>query len=142
MDYSLFSKPKTRKAFKVSTKKKEWNKSAGRNEGDFKTTSKCRCCKRKLIWGNRTYDFDHKDNNSANNSQRNCYVVCKVCHGKHTVITKKVKRDKWTGMKLGHKTIKKKVGYKKTKKKKTTKRKPSRRKSTYDIFKPTIKMRW
>jgi hypothetical protein len=117
-----------RKPFKVSTKKKEWNKAAGRAENDFKTTSKCRKCKRKLIWGSRAYDFDHKDNVATNVSQRNCYLVCKVCHGKATVI-KKVKRvDTLTGLKLGHITIKKKVGYKKSTKKKPTKKRKRRKK--------------
>ncbi len=42
--YDILSgrKVSMRKPFKISTKKKEWNKSAGRNESDYKSTSKCR----------------------------------------------------------------------------------------------------
>lgn len=117
-------KKNKRKAFKVSTKKIEWNKAAGRAGDDDKTTSKCRHCKRKLIWGSRTYDFDHKNNNPANNSQSNCYLVCKICHGRATVIKKKRVKDKFFGRTIGHKTIKVKAGYKKPKKiKKPKKRK-------------------
>lgn len=124
------SRRKGRNPFKVSTKKKEWNKAAGRAETEFKTTSKCRNCKCHLIWRGGAYDFDHKDNNNANNSQRNCYLVCKVCHGKHTKIGKK--RVYFMGMPAGHKTIKKKVGYKKST---LSKRKPRpKRKSNPNSF--------
>jgi hypothetical protein len=125
MDSFLFPKNKRRKPFKTSTKKKEWNKSAGRSEDDFKTTSKCRVggCRRTLIWKNGTYDFDHKNNNSKNNSQKNCYLVCKTCHGRHTKLGKKKIIDKFTRITLGYKTIKKKVGYKKQIRKKRKKRK-------------------
>lgn len=111
-----------RQPFKISTKKKEWNKAAGRSEGDFKKTSKCRVysCRRVLVWGSGAYDFDHKDNNPANNSQRNCWLVCKNCHGKHTKLGKK---RVTTFIGTTYKTYKKKVGYKKT-----TKPKPKRRK--------------
>lgn len=119
---------KKRKPFSTKTKKIEWLLAAGRNPYDssgklrFVKTSKCRGCKRPLRWGDRTYDFDHKDNNPANNSQTNCYLVCKVCHGKHTVI-KKRRIKGFFGETIGHETIKKKVGYKKPKKKpKKTKR--------------------
>ena len=117
-----------RKPFKTKTKKIEWMLASGQKVYDssgkmrFVKTSKCRVCKRPLTWGDRTYDFDHKDNNPANNSQSNCRVVCKVCHGKHTVV-KKRKIKGLFGETVGHKTIKKKVGYKKpTKKPKKTKR--------------------
>lgn len=88
----------------------------------FAKKSRCRQCRRFLTWGDRSYDFDHKDNNSANNSQKNCYLVCKICHGKHTVVEKR----RITGMfrqTVGYKTIKRKVGYKKTKKKANKKKK-------------------
>lgn len=133
---------KKRKAFKTSTKKREWNKAAGRSEDDFKSTSKCRYCKRRLTWGSRTYDFDHKDNNPSNNSQKNCYLLCKVCHGKHTVLAK---RKKYTITGVKYETIKKKVGYKKstrrksTKKKKTGKRKPT---SILDYKLPEVKFKF
>ena len=119
---------KKRKPFSTKTKKIEWMIASGRKVYDksgklcFVKTSKCRVCKRSLTWGNRTYAFDHKDNNPANNSQTNCYLVCRNCHGKHTVI-KKRRVTGIFGETVGYKTIKKKVGYKKPKKKpKTTKR--------------------
>jgi len=123
---------KKRKPFSTKTKKIEWAIAAGRSpyassgKLDFVKTSKCRVCKRPLTWGDRTYDFDHKDNNPANNGQTNCYLVCKVCHGKHTVI-KKRKVKGILGGTVGYKTIKKKVGYKKPKKtpKKTKRKKKS-----------------
>lgn len=136
IDITTGKKIKTRKPFKISTKKKEWNKAAGRDETDFKTTSKCRNCKRKLIWGSGTYDFDHKDNNPTNASQKNCYLVCKVCHGKHTVIKKRKVKNQF-GYPTGYQTVKVKKGYKKkiTKKRKR-KRKKSRPKSLLPVFNP------
>ena len=114
----FWSEDKRRKAFSTKTKKNEWMLAAGKNPfvDKFVKKSKCQVCGRVLIWGERTYDFDHKDNNSANNSQKNCYLVCKSCHGKHTVI----KKRRITGLfgdTVGYETIKKKVGYKKPKKK-------------------------
>ena len=145
MPRSMFSMPKPthniygkkisrRKAFKTSTKKMEWMSAGGRDplkwSTNFVKKSKCRKCKRPLTWGDRSYEFDHKDNNNSNNSQRNCYLVCRVCHGKATVVTKKKVRDRFTGMVTSHKTIKKKVGYKKPTKRKTTKKKSTKRKSS------------
>jgi len=119
---------KRRKPFSTKTKKIEWMLASGRKVYDssgkllFVKTSRCRVCKRPLTWGDRTYNFDHKDNNPANNSQTNCRLVCRNCHGKHTVI-KKRRIKGFFGETVGHKTIKKKVGYKKPKKKpKKTKR--------------------
>lgn len=126
---------KKRKPFSTKKKKIEWAIAAGRRaygssgKLDFVKTSKCRVCKRALTWGDRTYDFDHKDNNPANNTQTNCYLVCKVCHGKHTVIKKRKVKGIFGGT-IGHKTIKKKVGYKKPKK---TPRK-TKRVAVRDIF--------
>lgn len=128
-----------RKPFNIKTKKIEWMRAAGRDPyGPFVKTSKCRGCKRKLTWGDRTYDFDHKDNNPANISQKNCYLVCKICHGKATVIKKRRVRDRLTGWTVGHKTVKKKVGYKKSKKGKGKKTK--RRKRKPSIWEPTIEL--
>lgn len=110
--YQFGRRVSKRKPFKTSTKKNEWDKSAGRSEGDFKTTSYCRKCGIKLIWKGGGYDFDHKDNNPANNSQRNCYLVCKTCHGKHTKVGKR-KVKNIMGVTVSYQTIKKKVGYKK-----------------------------
>ena len=136
---------KKRKPFSTKRKKIEWMLAVGRNPYDssgklrFVKTSKCRECKRPLTWGDRTYDFDHKDNNSANNRQTNCYLVCVSCHRKHTVI-KKRKVKGFFGETVGYKTIKKKVGYKKPKKKpKTTKKKTSSKKRTTSKSKRTTK---
>jgi len=119
---------KKRKPFSTKTKKIEWMLASGRRVYDksgklrFVKTSKCRVCGTPLKWGERTYEFDHKDNNPANNRQTNCYLVCRNCHGKHTVIKKRKVKGIF-GETVGYKTIKKKVGYKKLKKKpKKTKR--------------------
>jgi hypothetical protein len=82
-----------------------------------------------LKWGERTYDFDHKDNNPANNSQTNCFLVCKVCHGKHTVIGKRRVKG-ILGQTVGYKTVKKKVGYKKPKRTTSKKKKRKRKKKS------------
>jgi hypothetical protein len=124
---------KKRKPFKISTKKKEWNMAAGRDLADFKSTSKCRKCKAYLIWGNRGYDFDHYNNDNSNNSQNNCKLLCKTCHGKATLIGKRKILDRFTRQIIGHKTIKKKVGYKKKAKKKTIKKK-TMKKMSKNIF--------
>ncbi|MCX6707741.1 MAG: hypothetical protein NT001_06405 [Candidatus Woesearchaeota archaeon] len=131
--HNMFGKKiSRRKAFKTQTKKKEWMKAGGHNPDNWRKgfirTSKCRHCPQILHWGDRSYEFDHKNNNNSNNSQGNCFLVCRVCHGKATVVKKKKVRDKYTGMIVGHKTIKKKVGYKKQKKRKTTKKRVTRRK--------------
>ncbi len=125
---SFWGEEKKRKPFSMKTKKIEWMMASDKRVYDrygrlrFSRASKCRVCGRSLKWGERIYDFDHKDNNPANNSQTNCFLVCKVCHGKHTI----VKKRRVTGIfgdTVGYETIKKKVGYKKPKKKpKTTKR--------------------
>ena len=54
------------------------------------------------------------DNNSSNNSQRNCYLFCRNCHGKATKIDKVAVRGIF-GEVEGYKTIKRKVSYKKPK---------------------------
>lgn len=116
---------KTRKPFKTSTKKTEWILATGKNpsSGKFVKMSKCRECGMPLTWGDRKYDFDHKDNNPANNSQSNCYLVCKSCHGNATLITKR--KRKALGQTIGYETVKRKVGYKKSRKKtRNTKRVP------------------
>jgi hypothetical protein len=130
-----WSKPRTRKQFSIKTKKIEWMLASGQKVYDnsgkmrFIKTSKCRRCRRPLTWGDRTYDFDHKDNNPSNNSQRNCRLVCKSCHG-HVTVVKKRKIKGFFGATVGYETIKKKVGYKKTKKKeKTTTKKKTRKKT-------------
>jgi len=98
---------------------------------------KCRACRKPLKAG--AYDFDHKDNNPANNSQNNCWVVCKNCHGKHTVTARRKVRDSLLGTVVGYKTVKKKVGYKKTTRKKTRKRKQRKDISSLDFRMPRIR---
>ena len=128
---------KKRKPFSTKTKKIEWMIASGRKVYDksgklrFVKTSKCRVCGTTLRWGDRTYNFDHKDNNPMNNSQTNCYIVCRNCHGKYTVIKKRRIKGMF-GQTVGYKTIKKKVGYKKPKKKPTTRK--TKRVAVRDIF--------
>ncbi len=127
--------PPARRNFTITTKRIEWMSAAGRDvmkyirDKKFAKTSHCRKCKRKLIWGDGSYNFDHKDNNSANNSQKNCYLVCRICHGKATKIEKRAIRGIF-GEIEGYETIKRKVSYKKPKstaiKKKVTKRAPKK----------------
>ena len=148
VNYDLLGQQKTKKrrAFTTRTKKIEWMKAGGHKSEQytekkvFYKTSKCRRCSRKLTWGDRSYDFDHKDNNPANNSQRNCYLVCKVCHGKATVVGKRKIRDPYFHQVIGHETIKRKVGYKKTKKKTKKKRKQRKSKNPFEVSIPTIKI--
>ncbi|MFC1848114.1 hypothetical protein ACFLXV_02230, partial [Chloroflexota bacterium] len=125
----LFGDEKRRKNFTMTTKKIEWLKAAGRDpEGKFYQTSQCRNpkCKVKLTWGDGRYNFDHKDNNSANNRQSNCYLVCRNCHGAATKIAKQKVIEPFLGTVIGYKTIKKKVSYKKPKK--TTTKTPAKKK--------------
>jgi hypothetical protein len=128
---------KKRRPFSTKTKRIEWNLSAGKEVFDSSgklrwiNTSRCRVCKRKLTWGDRTYDFDHKDNNPSNNSQQNCRLVCKVCHGKHTIIKKKRIKGIF-GETVGHKTVKIKVGYKKRIPSKRPRKKRKRRKKSQE----------
>ena len=128
--FSLFETRKKRKPFKTSTKKMEWMSAAGKDplqwRKNFVETSKCRSCGRTLTWGDGSYDFDHKDNDPSNNSQSNCILVCKSCHGKATVIKKR--KIKVLGLTIGHETIKRKVGYKKPKKKTVKKKRKTKKK--------------
>ena len=118
---NLFKTPKRRKPFSINAKRIEWLLAAGRDpeeffdKGKFYKTSCCRKCRIKLLWGDGSYDFDHKDNNPGNNRQSNCFLVCKNCHGKATKV-KVIKQKGMFGEVTGHKTIKLKVGYKKPKK--------------------------
>ena len=127
-------------AFSIVTKRVEWLKGAGTDNAkkvllkylaDDKVParmprSRCRVCKTTLSWGSGTYNFDHKDNNSANASQRNCFLVCRNDHGKATKIRVVREREPWFGSVIGYRTQKLKVGYKKTTKKPA--RKTARRK--------------
>ena len=127
------TRTKHRKEFSTQVKKRTWMKARNSDpdlwrSGFIKT---CYCmnprCGIKLIWGNGAYDFDHKDNNPSNNSKLNCFVVCKICHGKHTKTDKRAVYDQYRNF-TGYKTIKKRVGYKKIRKKKIV-RKRKRKKS-------------
>src|SRR3989344_7841937 len=101
LDIIYGRKKKTRKAFKTSTKKMEWMSSAGKDALDWRTNfakkSRCRNCKQTLTWGDRGYEFDHKDDHNSNASQKNCFLVCRNCHGKATVIKKKKVKDRISG---------------------------------------------
>ena len=120
----IFGEPSARRDFTLKTKRIEWLKAAGKSGEktllEYSTTgkigklgpSKCRRCKTPLRWGDGTYNFDHKDNNPRNNSQKNCYLVCRNCHGKVTKIEKRAVRGIF-GEVVDYKTIKRKVGYKK-----------------------------
>jgi hypothetical protein len=132
--------PSARRNFSITQKKIEWMDAAGKNVAEylrdktkFVKTSYCRKCKTKLIWGDGSYNFDHKDNNPRNNSQKNCYLVCRNCHGKATKIEKRAERG-FFGDIVGYKTIKRRVSYKKPKaattKKKVTKKKVAKKKVT------------
>ena len=130
---SLGENKKKRRPFKKSTKKIEWMRAAGRDPySPFVKTSYCRNprCRRKLIWGDRSYEFDHRDNNSSNNSQKNCCLVCNICHARATVI-KKRKITGLMGTTIGHQTYKKKVSYKKSRKTKHQKKKHRKSHGTY-----------
>jgi hypothetical protein len=129
-----------RREFSIVTKRIEWLKAAGTDNskkvllkyaGDGKVParmprSRCRVCKTPLTWGSGTYNFDHKDNNSANTSQKNCFLVCRNDHGKATRIRVVGEYEPWFGSVVGYRTQKLKVGYKKTAKKPA--RKTARRK--------------
>jgi len=129
--------------FSIVTRRVEWLKAAGTDNAkrvllrylaDGKVPakmprSKCRVCRIPLTWGSGTYNFDHKDNNSANISQKNCFLVCRNCHGKATKIRVVREREPWFGSVVGYRIQKLKVGYKKTAKKparKTAKKPPSK----------------
>lgn len=110
-----FGTEKRRKPFTLTTKKIEWMLAVHKDPyGKFCKTSECRQCHIKLTWGDRTYEFDHKDNNEANNKQSNCYLVCRNCHGKATKIVKIRVEHPFTG--ASYKTKKVRIGYKKPKK--------------------------
>jgi len=112
--FELFGAERKRKNFTTRTKKEEWRLSA--RTVTFTKKSKCRKCKRQLTWGDRTYEFDHKDNNPKNNSQKNCFLVCRICHAKATRFG--TRREKgFLGETIAIKRTKKKVGYKKSRKK-------------------------
>jgi len=110
---------KKRKPFTIKVKRNEWMLAQGKNPfvDKFTKNSKCRVCKRKLIWGDRSYEFDHKNNHEWDNRQENCYLVCRVCHGKATKIVTRKQKDILGGV-IGTKRIKRKIGYKKGRKKK------------------------
>jgi hypothetical protein len=117
--------------FSIATKRVEWLRAAKtdtakevlqkyaetRKPPPKMPRSRCRVCKTTLTWGSGTYAFDHFDNRSYNTSQRNCYLVCRNCHGKGTKTRQVAVYDADTGEYMGTTTQKLKVGYKKTAKK-------------------------
>ncbi len=117
----LFEDKKQRKNFAQKTKKTEWlsaskdfeafNQYIKFNKFDETVVSYCRECNTSLVWKSGKYEFDHKNNQNYNNSQNNCYLLCRNCHGEHTKIDK-IKINKPFGTE--YKTIKRKVGYKKS----------------------------
>ena len=113
----------------------EWMSAGGHDSLKWRTnfvkTSKCRKCGRTLTWGDRTYDFDHKDNNPANNSQSNCFLVCKYCHGKATKIVK-IKSNSLFGPR--YKTIKRKESYKKPRSTSKSKKLSRKKRKRKDFF--------
>ena len=119
---------------------------AGKNAAQFMRdkklvkTSYCRKCHRPLVWGDGSYEFDHKDNNPRNNSQKNCYLVCRTCHGKATKTEKRAVRGIF-GEVIEYKTIKRKVGYKKPKKPKTIKKKATKITSKKEVTRKSSKKR-
>jgi len=137
----ILKKNVKRKPFKTSTKKIEWNKSAGRADDDFKMTSKCRLyskCGNRFVWGGRGYQFDHWDNVASNNRQSNCRLLCANCHSKHTKQgSRKIKGA--FGQTIGHKKILHKVGYKKVKKAKKKKTRKASKPKTFDFNKEMAK---
>ena len=153
----FWNEEKQRRDFSIVTKRIEWLGAARTDNAkrvlqkygeDGKVPSRmprsrCRVCKRTLTWGDGTYNFDHYDNNSANNSQRNCYLVCRNCHGAATKTRLVRELDPWFGTVIGYITQKLKVGYKKKPKKaagKTTKRtatKTTRKSASKTNKKPT-----
>jgi hypothetical protein len=163
----FWDEEKQRREFSIVTKRIEWlgaadTESAKRvlqkyvNDGKVPSRmprSKCRECGVSLTWGDGTYNFDHYDNNSANNSQRNCYLVCRNCHGKATKIRLVRELDPWFRTVIGYIPQKLKVGYKKNPRKlesKTSEKaatktprksatKPSRKAATKTTKKPTGK---
>jgi len=117
--WGLLDDSKERRAFSIRTKKTEWMEAGGHaaseylEKGKFFKTSKCRSCSKRLVWGDGTYDFDHKDNDRSNDRRSNCWLVCKNCHGKNTK-GKTVRKLGIFGEVIGFKRLALKVGYKKT----------------------------
>ena len=119
-----------RKEFSIATKRVEWLKAAGTDNAKkvllkYAETqkppvkmprSRCRVCKTTLTWGGGTYHFDHKDNNSGNASQKNCFLVCRNCHGGATKTRVVREREPWFGSVIGYRTQRLKIGYKNTSK--------------------------
>jgi hypothetical protein len=139
----FFDEEPARRNFTTKTKKIEWLSVAGkgleeylRDSRKFLKTSFCRRCHRKLTWGDRTYEFDHKDNNPRNNNQRNCYLVCRICHAKATKIEKRAVEGI---LGVEYQTIKRKIGYKKPRKVKVVKKRSSRKKPVITKRKTTSK---
>jgi len=134
LNTGIIKKTVKRKNFKLSTQKIEWNQAAGRADDDLKTTSKCRHyskCGARFVWKKGGYQFDHWDNKSENNSQKNCHLVCATCHSRDTKIGKR-KIKGLMGQTIGYKTIKHKKGYKKVKRAKKKAKSIKKKAQFYD----------
>jgi hypothetical protein len=124
-----------RREFTIKTKRVDWLTAAGTHQAKTllqnylaygkvppkMPRSRCRVCGEPLTWGDGTYNFDHYDNNSANCSQRNCFLVCRNDHGKATRTKLITRYNPFTGEPDYLETIKLKAGYKKTPRKLTSK---------------------
>jgi hypothetical protein len=147
----FWDEEKQRREFSIVTKRIEWLGATGTDSAkrvlrkyveDGKVPSrmprsKCRVCGKPLTWGDGTYNFDHYDNNSANNSQRNCFLVCRNCHGGATKIRLVRELDPWFGTVIGYITQKLKVGYKKNPRKPASK--PAKKTASKTAKKPAKK---
>ena len=63
-------------------KRKEFSKAVQTIELE-RAKFKCRKCKKKLEYP--CFEFNHKDDDNSNNSQKNCQVLCLCCHRKITI---------------------------------------------------------
>jgi hypothetical protein len=122
-------KSKARRPFSTQTKKRVWMKAGNHNPENWRVgfvkTSYCMSprCRKKLSWDKKyEFEFDHKNNDSSNNSEKNCFIVCNDCHKKHTQFGSRAEYNA-VGMYIGKRRFKKKVGYKKVKRKISRKRK-------------------
>jgi len=93
------AKPTTRKSFAKSIK----------NQVLRSQDKKCKDC------GNKSdvFDYDHIDNNSSNNSLKNCQALCPACHARKTRNIKKKNRKLFQikSPKIFVKKLKKKLNF-------------------------------
>jgi hypothetical protein len=132
---------KERRNFKTSIRKRVWMRAGGHDPDKWRTgfikTSRCMGlrCKKVLKWDEHHYQFDHRDNNHANISEKNCGLLCLECHKDYTKLKSVRVKHPFLPMLDGHKTIKLKVGYKKQRKKKHKKTRRTRKPKSFMDFK-------